>query len=68
MIWHDNGRGSSLVPVRVQSLLDHRSSMNLFPIHRDDSERVREPEDVALDETIRGDDGDADLARSVGAR
>lgn len=59
---------SLLVPIRVQRLFDDGRGMNLLPVDGDDRERVREAEDVALDQAVRGDDGDADLARSVGAR
>jgi len=41
---------NSLIPIRVQSLLDHTGRMDLLPIDRDDREWIRHTEDIALDQ------------------
>ena len=38
----------TLVPVRVQSLLDDTSCVRLLSVDRDDRERVRKTEDLAF--------------------
>ena len=45
-----------LVPVGVERLLDHARRVGLFSIYSDDRKRVWEPEDLALRQTIGGDD------------
>jgi hypothetical protein len=44
------------VPVRVQVALDDGSRVDLLTIDADNSERIGEAEDIALDEVVGGDD------------
>lgn len=46
----------ALVPVGVESLLDHARCVGLFCINSNDSERIGKPEDIAFGKAIRGDD------------
>jgi hypothetical protein len=45
-----------LVPVRVESLLDHARRVRLLSVDGDNGEGVRQAKDVALRKAIRGND------------
>lgn len=46
----------ALIPVRIQSLLDHACSMCLLSIHSDDRKRVRQAENFTLRQAIGSND------------
>ena len=60
-----NSHVEALVPVRVESFLHYARSVCLLGIDGDDSERVRETEDLALGETIGSDDWGPSEARTA---
>lgn len=45
----------TLIPVRIQRLLNHAGGVRLFCIDGNDSEGVREAEHITLGETIGSD-------------
>jgi hypothetical protein len=52
----DNVHIERLIPVRVQSLLDHRGRMSLFSIDGDNGEGIRQAKDITLGQAVRGND------------
>ena len=58
-----NSHVEALVPVRVEGLLHDTGCVRLLGIDGDDSEGVRETEDLALRKTIGSDDWGPSEAR-----
>jgi hypothetical protein len=58
----------TFIPVGIQGLSDHTCRVGLFSVDGDDSERIRESENITFGETISGDHCDRQTASQQGLR